>query len=77
MKEHQTKRSERRYRTQCIKEQRKSYWGWWKKTDAQLGVLSKTAKPCSCWMCGNPRKHWKQRTLKEELHRIIEKEVDD
>ena len=20
---------------------------------------------CSCHMCGNPRKHWKQKTLKE------------
>ena len=25
---------------------------------------------CSCHMCGNPRKHWKQTTLKERLTRL-------
>ena len=23
-------------------------------------------KKCSCWMCGNPRKHFKERTLQEK-----------
>ena len=27
---------------------------------------------CSCWMCGNPRKHFKQRTLKEQALEPIE-----
>lgn len=22
---------------------------------------------CSCFMCGNPRKHWKQKTIKETM----------
>jgi hypothetical protein len=25
-------------------------------------------KPCSCWMCGNPRKFFKQATLQEVRH---------
>ncbi|HXG85011.1 MAG TPA: hypothetical protein VNI84_13405 [Pyrinomonadaceae bacterium] len=30
-----------------------------------VGKLAQTRKPCSCWMCGNPRKWHKQKTLKE------------
>lgn len=27
--------------------------------------LAKTPKPCSCYLCGNPRKFYNARTLKE------------
>lgn len=30
-----------------------------------LGMLRYTHKRCSCWMCGNPRKYFKERTRKE------------
>jgi len=30
-----------------------------------IGKLARTRKPCSCWMCGNPRKWTKQKTLQE------------
>lgn len=31
----------------------------------QRGRLANTPTPCSCWMCGNPRRHLNQRTLAE------------
>lgn len=31
----------------------------------RLGKSVKTPTPCSCWMCGNPRKYYKARTLAE------------
>ena len=30
-----------------------------------LGWYDNLAK-CSCWMCGNPRKHWRQITVQEQ-----------
>lgn len=27
-------------------------------------------KPCSCWMCGNPRKYEKKVTLQEYKHKL-------
>ena len=43
-------------------------WGWgfdneWCHTYATTNY--NTRKPCSCWMCGNPRKLWKQKTMQE------------
>ena len=29
---------------------------------------------CSCWGCGNPRKHWKEKTRQERKAAISEKE---
>jgi len=36
-----------------------------------------TPKPCSCFMCGNPRKHWKEKTIQEkkfDLENLIDYE---
>ena len=30
-----------------------------------IGMLARTPAPCSCPMCGNPRRHFGKRTLKE------------
>ena len=30
-----------------------------------LGIFRKTRTPCSCWMCGNPRRHGGGKTLAE------------
>tara|TARA_B110000037_G_scaffold221999_1_gene295022 strand:- start:1693 stop:1923 length:231 start_codon:yes stop_codon:yes gene_type:complete len=30
-----------------------------------IGQLATTPKRCSCHMCGNPRKHWKQKSMQE------------
>ncbi len=29
------------------------------------GKVIDTPTPCSCWMCGNPRKWWKEKTMQE------------
>lgn len=44
----------------------KSHWiNWNTDTIAALRVVRKTHKQCSCWMCGNPRKYFHERTRKE------------
>jgi hypothetical protein len=45
-----------------LKHKRRDWWaGKPKKTDVQIGRLIDTPTPCSCWMCGNPRRHQKDR----------------
>jgi len=36
---------------------------------AIIGRAARTPKPCSCYACGNPRKHFKSLTRQEELAR--------
>ncbi|MDQ0622260.1 hypothetical protein [Paraburkholderia graminis] len=60
-----------------LKRKRRDWWaGAPHKTEVQLGRLIDTPTPCSCWMCGNPRRH-----LKKERRSIWERrwfqEVDD
>ena len=31
---------------------------------------------CSCHMCGNPRKHWKDKTLQEKIAELKEQDGD-
>ena len=38
---------------------------WPKDTNRIIGIVSKTKHPCSCYSCGNPRKHFNQKTLQE------------
>lgn len=40
---------------------------WWYKnpTEKAIGKAGTTPVPCSCFLCGNPRKHWKALTLQE------------
>ena len=32
---------------------------------ARIGIRAHSPAICSCHACGNPRKHWKQRTIQE------------
>jgi hypothetical protein len=34
-------------------------------TDEEMGRVVDTPTPCSCWMCGNPRKYFGERTIGE------------
>ncbi len=57
-----TNRAIRRKETARLKKARKHYW-WGASVDGPLfdkwiGKAVNTAKPCSCWMCCNPRKSW-------------------
>ncbi len=36
-----------------------------KPSERIVGIHAHTAAPCSCWMCGNPRKFFNERTLQE------------
>jgi hypothetical protein len=36
--------------------------------------MTETRKPCSCHMCGNPRKHFKEKTMQEK--RFDEYEIE-
>ncbi len=31
----------------------------------KVGIRSHSPKWCSCHMCGNPRKYWKEKTIQE------------
>lgn len=44
-----------------------------------IGRLATTHKPCSCYMCGNPRKYFKQDTIQElrESQDDVEQGVED
>lgn len=33
--------------------------------DSVLAFRANTPKACSCWMCGNPRKYFKEKTKQE------------
>jgi len=44
------------------------------KIDRVIRRVSETRTPCSCHVCGNARKLWKQKSLKEEKFDITTKE---
>lgn len=66
-----TKRAERRHHYRRLKKARVDYHYWGRGTalmswtKAHLGMAVETPCSCSCPMCGNPRKHFSQRTLAE------------
>ena len=57
--------SENRHHSQRIKAKRKAdhYTG---PRAARSPKAYKTPTPCSCWMCGNPRKFFQEPTLQEK-----------
>ena len=34
--------------------------------DRVMGMRAHTPKFCSCWMCGNPRKYFNEKTMQEK-----------
>ena len=65
-------RSERRHHHQRMLNKVKNF-GWLKSwfgteeiREEHIRQITETRKPCSCHMCGNPRKHFKQKTLQEK-----------
>lgn len=80
MKEKVRTRALRRHHNERIKakrrKQEKDFYPWKsntgyslvedeKKVKTREGKLFHTPKSCSCWMCGNPRKYFNQKTFKE------------
>lgn len=41
--------------------------------ELHMKKMAETRHPCSCHMCGNPRKHWKEETVQEQKMSIKEK----
>ena len=59
-------RSWRRAQRERLKHKRKHYWmGHAGSDDRMLGIVVDTPRPCSCIMCGNPRRHFGQRSVQE------------
>ena len=46
---------------------------FWTKDAIQrmLGFYRKTKVPCSCYMCGNPRRHWRHITIREVKQHLL------
>ncbi len=54
------KRAQRIHHKERLKEARKTYWNHSVDgimSERALGMVVNTPKPCSCWMCGKPKKH--------------------
>jgi hypothetical protein len=59
-------RAWRRHHERRIKYRvRRYYGGYAKDNPRQLGRLAHARQLCSCWMCGNPRRHLRERSLQE------------
>jgi hypothetical protein len=39
---------------------------WRPLDESSIGQLAHTPHNCSCYMCGNPRKHWNDKTMQEK-----------
>lgn len=62
------KRGLRRHHDARLKAARRFHWGRDIRHDAKsIGKAIDTPCPCSCWMCGNPRRYFKERTLQEQV----------
>lgn len=60
------KRALRRHHVARLKKARRYYWGQDIRQDAKsLGKVVETPTPCSCWMCGNPRRTINEATWQE------------
>jgi len=46
-------------------------------TDADVGVYAHTPHLCSCYVCGNPRKWWDQKTIQEKKMDDFYKATDE
>jgi len=75
------KRALRLHHKMRIKSKRKDYLLMKDLDSISILKFINTPKPCSCFMCGNPRKFWKEKTLQEirsrtnfeeEKHRFYE-----
>jgi hypothetical protein len=75
------KRAIRRHHIKRLKNKRKNYgtvaiWGIWdtsEELEQRLSFATRTPCPCSCYMCGNPRKHWKEEPIREKRHKQKDK----
>jgi len=56
----------RRHHEQRIKSRVRRYYGSLAVDDPRyIGKIAHARRLCSCWLCGNPRRHWGQATIQE------------
>lgn len=55
----------RRHHRQRLKAKRSYHWGRDISKTHEISKVVDTPTPCSCYMCGNERKHFKLRTVQE------------
>ena len=58
------KRALRRHHRERLKNKRKHHWGR-NLTDEERAGAVDTPTPCSCYMCGNPRRYFNELTIQE------------
>lgn len=58
-------RAERRHRAERAKARAKLFYGGWMREQRELGIAARSPKQCSCWCCGNPRRHFELPTIQE------------
>lgn len=79
----------RRHHIERLKEKRKNYWGYGKRTEhgpdkmspKALGAVVQHPQSCSCWGCGNDRRHFGNskdaRTIQERSQIEVEKKFKE
>ena len=50
---------------------------WRELDEASIGYLAHSPHNCSCHMCGNPRKWWKEKTIQEKKMDEFYREIDE
>lgn len=66
-----------------LRKLRMAHWAFWNGCAIDQNWLEnwwlprqKDRKPCSCDMCGNPRRHWKQKPISERRLELMEAQDD-
>lgn len=72
----------RRHLAERAKRRVRWHYRYWKhqgpQTDPRLlGIHARTRTPCSCWMCGNPRKYWKGAKTRQEQQAQDAQQIED
>lgn len=72
------KRAERRHHRYRLKNKRKHYQNAIDSINPEKGIsgMVNTPTKCSCFMCGNPRKWFKEETLQEKKQAESDKQED-
>ena len=48
-----------------------NWFSWFERTPRIIGKKAHSPKMCSCWMCGNPRKYFNEKTIQEKRNEIV------
>jgi len=69
-------RAERRHYTERVKAKARYLgaviWGHGEEFGEVLARFADSIPTCSCYMCGNPRRHFKRRTRKERVDTLLD-----